>query len=247
MNIVLWIIFGAIAGWIASIIIGRNAMMGALANIVVGIVGALIGGFIMNAFGAQGITGFNLTSLIVAILGAVVLLFLVGLVRREDIQPAIKSTRKYPLKSIVGIMRIRKNKTTLTTAVILTIASLILGAISAWQSNFVEFLIGFATTQTDNNATIINSFTLFASSNLTMTIIVIALVAVVIGDVAFEYRVTKGMYGNNEREAREIIDFIIKESENIDFTDGGKLKKILTESDLEEIREMLRHPLPEGV
>ena len=83
MNIILWIIFGAIAGWIGSIIMGRNAQMGALANIVVGIVGALIGGFIMNAFGAQGVTGFNLTSLIVAILGAVVLLFLVGLVRRS--------------------------------------------------------------------------------------------------------------------------------------------------------------------
>lgn len=82
MNFILWIIFGAIAGWIASIIMGRNAQMGALANIVVGIVGALIGGFIMNAFGAQGVSGFNLTSLIVAILGAIVLLFLVGLVRR---------------------------------------------------------------------------------------------------------------------------------------------------------------------
>ena len=82
MNIILWIIFGAIAGWIASIIMGRNAQMGALANIVVGIIGALIGGFIMNAFGAPGVTGFNLTSLIVAIIGAVVLLFLVGLVRR---------------------------------------------------------------------------------------------------------------------------------------------------------------------
>jgi uncharacterized membrane protein YeaQ/YmgE (transglycosylase-associated protein family) len=45
-------------------------------------VGALIGGFLMNAFGAPGVTGFNLTSLIVAILGAVVLLFLVGLFRR---------------------------------------------------------------------------------------------------------------------------------------------------------------------
>ena len=44
--------------------------------------GCLIGGFIMNAFGAQGVSGFNLTSLIVAILGAIVLLFLVGLVRR---------------------------------------------------------------------------------------------------------------------------------------------------------------------
>jgi uncharacterized membrane protein YeaQ/YmgE (transglycosylase-associated protein family) len=56
--------------------------MGALANIIVGIIGAVIGGFLMNAFGAPGVTGFNLTSLIVAILGAVVLLFLVGLFRR---------------------------------------------------------------------------------------------------------------------------------------------------------------------
>ena len=82
MNIILWIIFGTLAGWIASMIMGANAQMGALANIVVGIVGALIGGFVMNAFGAQGVTGFNLTSLIVSVLGAVVLLFLVGLVRR---------------------------------------------------------------------------------------------------------------------------------------------------------------------
>jgi uncharacterized membrane protein YeaQ/YmgE (transglycosylase-associated protein family) len=82
-NIIVWIILGAIAGWIASMIMGRNAQMGALANIVVGIVGAIIGGWIMSAFGGPGVTGFNITSLIVAILGAVVLLFLVGLVRRS--------------------------------------------------------------------------------------------------------------------------------------------------------------------
>ena len=84
MNWLVWIIFGALAGWIASMIMGKNAQMGALANIVVGIVGALIGGFLMtNVFGAQGVTGFNITSLIVAIIGAIVLLFLVGLVRRS--------------------------------------------------------------------------------------------------------------------------------------------------------------------
>lgn len=83
MNIILWIIFGAIAGWIASMIMGKDAQMGALANIVVGIVGAVIGGFLMtNVFGAQGVTGFNLPSMLVAIVGAVVLLFLAGLVRR---------------------------------------------------------------------------------------------------------------------------------------------------------------------
>lgn len=82
MNFLVWIIFGALAGWIASIIMGRNKQMGAIANIIVGIIGAFIGGWLMSLFGGQGVTGFNLTSLVVAILGAVVLLFVVGLVRR---------------------------------------------------------------------------------------------------------------------------------------------------------------------
>ena len=82
VNIIVWIIIGGLAGWIASMIMGRDAQMGAVANIVVGIIGALIGGFIMNQFGAGGTTGFNLYSLLVAILGAVVLLFIVGLVQR---------------------------------------------------------------------------------------------------------------------------------------------------------------------
>lgn len=83
MNFILWIIFGALAGWIASIIMGKNKQMGAIANIVVGIIGAFIGGWIMQYFGAQGVTGFNLPSLLVAIVGAVVLLFVVGLVMRR--------------------------------------------------------------------------------------------------------------------------------------------------------------------
>jgi uncharacterized membrane protein YeaQ/YmgE (transglycosylase-associated protein family) len=81
-NIILWILLGALAGWIASIIMGRNASMGAGANIVVGILGAVIGGFIMNSLGSPGVTGFNLYSLLVAIGGAIVLLFIVGLFRR---------------------------------------------------------------------------------------------------------------------------------------------------------------------
>jgi len=79
MNIFVWIIFGAIAGWIASIVMGKNKQMGAIANIVVGIIGAFLGGYIMEYFGAQGVTGFNLPSLLVAIVGAIVLLFIVGL------------------------------------------------------------------------------------------------------------------------------------------------------------------------
>ena len=80
MNILVWIIFGALAGWIASMIMNKNKQMGAIANIVVGVVGAFIGGYIMDFFGADGITGFNLQSLIVAVAGAVVLLYAIGLI-----------------------------------------------------------------------------------------------------------------------------------------------------------------------
>lgn len=82
MNFILWIIFGALAGWIASIIMGKNKQMGAIANIVVGIVGAFIGNWIMSFFGVPMTTTFSLPSLLVAIGGAVILLFVVGLLRR---------------------------------------------------------------------------------------------------------------------------------------------------------------------
>lgn len=81
MGILLWIIFGALVGWIASLIMKTDAEQGVVINIVVGIVGALIGGFLMNFFGQTGITGFNLYSLLVAIIGAIVLLAFVRAIR----------------------------------------------------------------------------------------------------------------------------------------------------------------------
>ena len=81
MSIIGWIVLGAIAGWLASIVTGRNAQMGCIANIVAGVVGALIGGFIFSAFGGDPITGFNLYSLIVAFVGAVVVLAVLNLLR----------------------------------------------------------------------------------------------------------------------------------------------------------------------
>jgi len=82
MGILLWIIFGALAGWIASMIMNTDAEQGAVMNIAVGVVGALIGGFLFNTFGQTGVTGFNLYSLFVAIMGAIVLLGAVKMVRR---------------------------------------------------------------------------------------------------------------------------------------------------------------------
>jgi uncharacterized membrane protein YeaQ/YmgE (transglycosylase-associated protein family) len=82
MGILLWIVFGALAGWIASMIMGTNASQGALMNIVVGIVGAVLGGWIMSLFGQGGVSGFNLYSFIVALLGACLLIGLVRAFRR---------------------------------------------------------------------------------------------------------------------------------------------------------------------
>ena len=82
MGILLWIIFGALVGWIASIIMKTDAEQGPLLNIIVGIIGAVLGGWIMNFFGQSGTTGFNLYSFIVALLGAIVLIAIVRAVRR---------------------------------------------------------------------------------------------------------------------------------------------------------------------
>lgn len=74
MNIIIWIIFGALVGWVASKIMNTDAEQGPIANIVVGIIGAFIGGFVMQSLGGNEVTGFNISSLLVALLGAVILL-----------------------------------------------------------------------------------------------------------------------------------------------------------------------------
>lgn len=80
MNVLLWLVFGAIAGWLAGLL--TNKPQGLVGNIVVGVVGAFLGGWLFNQFGGTGVTGFNLGSLLVAVVGAVVLLVIIGLFRR---------------------------------------------------------------------------------------------------------------------------------------------------------------------
>ena len=80
MNLVLFLVVGALAGWLAGQIMkGRG--FGLLGNIVIGIVGAYIGGNLLGWLG-MSMGGGLIGSLITAVIGAVVLLFIVGLIKK---------------------------------------------------------------------------------------------------------------------------------------------------------------------
>jgi len=81
MGILLWILFGALVGGVASWVMG-SSKGGLLGDIVIGIVGAVIGGFIMSFFGKSGVGSFNLYSFLVALLGACLLIVIVRALRR---------------------------------------------------------------------------------------------------------------------------------------------------------------------
>jgi uncharacterized membrane protein YeaQ/YmgE (transglycosylase-associated protein family) len=90
INFILWLLFGALVGWLASIVMRTDAQQGALLNIVVGIIGAFLGGLIFNLLGIGGAnindSNFSLSSLIVSFVGAVILLAIVNLFRRGAVR-----------------------------------------------------------------------------------------------------------------------------------------------------------------
>lgn len=90
INLILWILFGALVGWLASIVMRTDAQQGALLNIVVGIIGAFLGGLVFSllGFGGSNINSgdFSLGSLLVSFIGAVVLLGIVNLFRRGSVR-----------------------------------------------------------------------------------------------------------------------------------------------------------------
>ena len=78
------LIVGRIAGWLASLLMKRDASMGVFLNIVVGCVGSVIGNALAGPLlGVSGsVQEFSLTGLLVAVLGASVLLGIVNLIKR---------------------------------------------------------------------------------------------------------------------------------------------------------------------
>ena len=78
-SVIAWIVIGAVAGWLAGLVV-KGYGFGLIGNIIVGILGAGIAGFLAPSLGLYtASTGGNI---IAATLGAIILLFLIGLVRR---------------------------------------------------------------------------------------------------------------------------------------------------------------------
>jgi len=89
MNIIIWLIAGAVIGWIASRIMGTNLQQGLLLDIVVGIVGAVLAGWFLAPLLGTGTINqndFSIPALLVSLLGAVILLAIVRLFRRGGLR-----------------------------------------------------------------------------------------------------------------------------------------------------------------
>jgi uncharacterized membrane protein YeaQ/YmgE (transglycosylase-associated protein family) len=88
MNIVIWLIAGAVIGWLASRIMGTNSQQGLFLDIVVGVVGAVLAGwFLTPLFGISTINqnNFSLPALLVSLLGAIILLAIVKFLQRRKV------------------------------------------------------------------------------------------------------------------------------------------------------------------
>jgi len=73
MGIISWLVVGAVAGYLAGLLVKGDESYGLIGHIVLGIVGAIVGGFIAGALtGGDYITGINVTTIVVAVIGAVI-------------------------------------------------------------------------------------------------------------------------------------------------------------------------------
>ena len=80
MDFIAWIVVGAIAGFLASKVMGSSE--GLVMMVVLGIVGGLVGGWLAtNVFKVGAVNGINIQSIFIATLGAILVVFLVGLVK----------------------------------------------------------------------------------------------------------------------------------------------------------------------
>jgi uncharacterized membrane protein YeaQ/YmgE (transglycosylase-associated protein family) len=80
MSLLVFLLVGAIAGWLAGLIV-RGFGFGLIGNIVVGIIGALVAGYLFPKLGV-GIPAGMIGDILSAVVGAVIVLVIIGLIRR---------------------------------------------------------------------------------------------------------------------------------------------------------------------
>lgn len=83
MSILVWLLLGAVAGWIAGKIM-KGKGFGTVGNIVVGIIGSFIGGWLGGKLGFSGAQtgGFSIASIVTAVAGASLFLFVIKLIKK---------------------------------------------------------------------------------------------------------------------------------------------------------------------
>jgi len=89
MNFIIWLIAGAVIGWVASVLMRTNSQQGLLLDIVVGIVGAFFAGYLLSPFFGVGTINqrdFSMPALLVSLGGAIILLAVVNLLRRGRVR-----------------------------------------------------------------------------------------------------------------------------------------------------------------
>lgn len=74
MYIILWLLFGAVVGWLAGVIMGDQKSM--VMNIIVGILGSLLGSWIASALFNKSISDFSIEGLLFSVIGAAILIFI---------------------------------------------------------------------------------------------------------------------------------------------------------------------------
>lgn len=72
MTILIWLVLGLVAGWLASLLMGGGH--GLIGNIIVGVIGAFVGGWLGSMFLGLDVTGLNFTSIALAVGGSVIVL-----------------------------------------------------------------------------------------------------------------------------------------------------------------------------
>lgn len=80
LTVLAWIVFGGLAGWLASVVVGKDGQLGIVGNVIVGIIGAFIAGLLFP----HDADTFDFGSFVAAVIGAILLLLIVSAVTRNN-------------------------------------------------------------------------------------------------------------------------------------------------------------------